>query len=249
MILKSPFICVSLFVFLIFAGCNTSQKLANLEEVKVDVILDHLSKRQLDYQYFSCNARLKIDGEDVKIGGRSNIIMVRDSAVMMTFKKIGIEGARALVRPDSSWILYRQENLYETFDTEDFLFKNRIFASFKDVQNLIIGNVPIPDVSQIRRFETKEYHQIEFNSEGISYKYFINEDFSIYKIVIKDNFGRTMLVEMQDYNETMFATKKEIELVIPGEQTSKVSMKLSKVQFGKRKKIRFEVPDHYTHIN
>lgn len=222
--------------------------MVQLEDIAVEKVLDSLSQKQISYLDFQGKAKLKLNGEEVRMGGRSDIIMYKDSAIMMTFKKIGVEGARALVRSDSSWVLYRMENVFEIVKTDEFLAYHKIFMSFNAVQDLLVGNVFVPKDNMIRRYRVNEFYQFEFIQDSNFYQYSINEDFTIHEILIIDTFDREITIKLEDYDDRNFAMRKNIEIKVPNEKDVSLSLKFSKAVFDKSKPIKFEIPSHYSRL-
>lgn len=240
-------LCFIILSFLLTA-CKTTQSVSTVAPRQAKEVLDSLNIRYIEYSFFTASARMKYNGEESKIGGRMKIIMQPDSLVWMNFKKFSIEGARVLIRADSVKILYRQEDVYETRSTQAYFDHYNIDLSFRSLQELMIGNLPIPKEEDIDKYHTDQYYNIGFNHEGGNYQYMINEDFSIFRASITDSAGRQIIATFGDYDDRMFAKRKDIEITTPGNGTSKISMKLSDVVFDTPKSIKFDIPSHYTRL-
>jgi len=106
--------CLMAIVTASLFSCKTGKdQIMQVTPRSISEVLDSLSTDTLSYDFFYGKAKMKYNGEESKIGGRMTIMMVPDSVIWMVFKKLSIEGARVLIRPDSTWVLYRQEDLYE----------------------------------------------------------------------------------------------------------------------------------------
>jgi len=233
---------------LIASSCKTKKVIVQVTPRSLEEVIIGIDSSRIDYNFFSAKAKIKFNGEDSKLGGRSTVRMIRDSLIWMNFKKLSFEGARALIKADTSWILYRQEDLYDVGPTNEFLNYYKILRPFRELQDLFVGNYPIPDMNEVERFVSRDYHEIDFILNGEKYQYLVNEDFSIFRASILDRFGRTVRATFTDYDEHNFATKKYFEIELPGEGLSKISMQLSSIEFNVPKEIRFEIPDHYTRL-
>ncbi len=191
---------------------------------------------------------MKYNGEESRIGGRMNIIAQRDSLIWMNFKKFSVEGARTLIQPDSIWIVYRLDDLYEQGTTQEYLDYYKVSMSFKDLQGLLVGNLPIPTIADLTIFQSDQYYHLGFVYDDNQYKYLLNEDLTLHKASIKDSFERSVIVSFDDYDDQLFAKRKDIEIITPEEGQSKISIKFSNVTFDVPKKIKFDIPTHYRHL-
>jgi len=191
---------------------------------------------------------MKYNGEESRIGGRMNIIAQRDSLIWMNFKKFSVEGARTLIQPDSIWIVYRLDDLYEQGTTQEYLDYYKVSMSFKDLQGLLVGNLPIPTIADLTIFQSDQYYHLGFVYDDNQYKYLLNEDLTLHKASIKDSFERSVIVSFDDYDDQLFAKRKDIEIITPEEGQSKISIKFSSVTFDVPKKIKFDIPTHYRRL-
>ena len=232
--------------FLIYFSCTSTKQLVRVTPVALEDLLAGLSNQLVEYEHFKAKARIKYNGEDAKLGGRSHIIMVRDSLIWMNFKKVSVEGARVLITKDSMFILYRLDNVYEKGNTREILDYHRIYRPFKDLQDIFVGNLPIPDSKDVLQFKSDEYHRLAFNKGEEDFEYLINEDLSIFKVFISDRFGRKIIGTFTDYDSDKIATRKEFVVNTPDVENSKFTIKLSAIEIDEPKEIKFEIPDHYT---
>jgi len=130
-------------------------------------VLDSLSSKNRSYDFFYGKAKMKFNGTESRIGGRMTVMMIPDSVIWMNFKKISIEGARTLIRPDSMWILYRFDDLYEADLTQEYLDFYKVDIGFSELQDLMIGNYTLPNPEEILVYQEREEYLLEFdNSQG-----------------------------------------------------------------------------------
>ncbi len=248
MITRCYLIITVLLISLFITSCASNNKIKPVSKRPLTVVLEGMKSKFIDYTYFSTKLRLKYNGEESKVGGRSRLLMIKDSLIWMNFKKLSVEGARTLIKPDSCWVLYRFDDIYESGRTQEFLDYYKIYLPFGDLQNLLVGNFHIPEANNVQHYELADRYHIVFNLNADRYEYLINEDFSIFRMIIRDTFGREITVTQTEYGEEHIATHKELLIDIPGEGRSKISMKLSNIEFEVIKDIKFEIPAHYTRI-
>ena len=232
--------CAVLIAFIIIcSACKSSQINIDVPERSLEEVLNGLSSNKVEYQFFSSKAKIKLNGNEVKLGGRSHIRMIKDSLIWMNFKKLNIEGARALITPDSTWILYRQDNLYEVGGTEELLYNLDIFRPFGEIQDILLGNLPTPSRTDIKDFSISNFYKLSFEINGDYYQYLIKQDYSIFRALIKDRFGRTILATFSEYDDQKFSTKKEFNIDSPEAGETTFVIKLSSIEFDVPKKNHF----------
>jgi len=237
--------CLCLVTLCALVSCATQKKLKPIKAVPLEELLNGVESKQQDYTFFSAKGRVKYNGDEFKIGGRCNIRMIKDSLIWMNFKKLSIEGARVLITQDSFKIKYSYENCYEIGTLEEFLEEYNINFSFSELQDFIVGNLAIPEAEDIQGFDTDIYHKIDFTKNTKRYSYQVNEDFSLFRILLLDELDRSLHATFTDYNDQGFGESRELLIETPEEGAFKVGIDLSSVQFDVPKTIKFEIPSHY----
>ncbi len=227
-------------------GCASTKVLKPLDPIDLSVLIAAMQDNNRPYQYFSAKGRVKMNGEEFKIGGRCNIRMIRDSLIWMNFKKFSVEAARVLIKRDSFWIIYPLENYYESGQTTTFFNDYNVDFTFSELQDFIVGNIDIPQQNQVRKYETDVYRKLDVEDQGLRYQYQITAEQRIYRMMITDTIERMLVVTYSDYNDDNFAVSREVVIRTPEEGESVFSLTLSKIEFDVPKVIKFEIPDHYT---
>lgn len=233
---------LSLFLF----SCASKQDIPRAKKASIEEVLDGLESNQRDYKYFSSKGKIKFNGDEFRIGGRCNIRMIKDSLIWMNFKKLSIEGARMLITQDSFWIMYRLENYYESGTLDEFLTEYNVHFNFEQLQDFIVGNVPVPAADEVNRYDTDRFHRIDFDRSIYNYKYQLDGSYRIHRIMVNDPQDRILIGTFSDYDEVNFASNKELQLYTPEEGNATISITLSSVEFDVPKQIKFEIPSHYT---
>ena len=229
-------------------SCKSSKTISQVTKRSADEVISGLHEQYTDYSFFSAKARMKFNGEESRVGGRMNILAKRDSLIWMNFKKFSIEGARTLIQPDTMWIVYRLDDIYEQGPTDEYLDYYKVNLSFQELQDLLVGNVPIPKTEELMTYQSTEHYQLSFEYNERIYKYLINENLTLHKASIKDQYERTVVIHFNDYDAKLFAKRKDIEIITPEEGVSKISIKFSSVTFDVPKAIKFDIPTHYRRL-
>jgi len=220
---------------LILLSCKSNKTI--IEQVPprtISEVLDTLSSKYKSYDFLYAKAKLKYNGEESRIGGRMTVMMVPDSVIWMNFKKISIEGARTLIRPDSLWILYRFDDLYEADYTQEYLDFYKIDMSFNQLQELMVGNVPIPEPEEIDLYQESSEYLLEFSDVQGRYRYKLDMDMNLSHIEINDMQGRTFAMSISEYDDGGFGRKRDIQIT-----------DVDSVTFDEPRSIKFDIPEHY----
>jgi len=109
-----------------------------------------------------------------------------------------------------------------------------------------VGNVPLPLTEEVKRYNSDRFHRIDFDRSIYNYKYQLDGDHRMYRLMINDPQERILIGTFSDYDELTFASKKELQLYTPEEGNATISITLSSVEFDVPKQIKFEIPSHYT---
>lgn len=91
-------------------------------------------------EFMEGKARVKIESRKYNIGGTATIRLERDKAIWMSVKKFGIEGARALIRPDSFFVINRLSGEYTAEPLQYIEKKYKVPARFDLLQEIVLGN-------------------------------------------------------------------------------------------------------------
>ncbi|MEL6124029.1 MAG: DUF4292 domain-containing protein [Bacteroidota bacterium] len=240
---------LGLFGILVLSSCGTSKKtIDRVGSASLEEVLTGMKSNQRNYNWFSAKGKIKVNGQESSLGGRTNIRMVRDSVIFMNFKKLSIEAARTLLTADSCFVLYRFDNLYESGPLKEFTDYYKVYLTFRELQDVIVGQFPIPAAAEVDTFRSAEYHIVNYRRGSIEYTYELDDKKLLRAVSIRDESGRNARAVLSDYDEDGFAAKKELFVDTPETGKSRISIKLSSVVFDVPKKIAFEIPSHYVRI-
>lgn len=237
---------IGLAVLLI--SCAGQKEIPRAKKSDLEEVLADMKSTEINYTYFSGKAKVKFEGEEMRVGGKANIRMIKDSLIWMNFKKISIEGSRALIRQDSFWIVYRIDKLYESGTFEELMDAYDMNISFSELQDLMIGNFTIPDKGRVKDFYTKKLHFLKFSDDQGQYDYQLDGNHQMRSFVLEDLFGRKISGVLSDYDSRGFSQKKELSVALEDGSSGKVSIDFSDVEFDIPKTTKFDVPSHYTKL-
>jgi Domain of unknown function (DUF4292) len=133
------------FIALLSAGCSTKKAQQTNSKFKKKSVTDLLAKAEenhINYTTFGAKAKVTIvEGTDTR-SADARIRMVRDTAIWFSISLFGIEGARALLTPDSIKVLNRLDGTYISEGYNYFQKKYNIPLTFYSLQDMIVGNLP-----------------------------------------------------------------------------------------------------------
>lgn len=135
----------ALSVLLLAAGCNKKMRGEDGRDGisvtrKASKVMRGLEDNRFSAQYLEGRARVKVESEQFNIGGTAVIRVERDKAIWVSVKKFGFEGARALVRPDSFFVINRLNGDYTAEPLSFIEEKYKVPARFDLLQEMVMGN-------------------------------------------------------------------------------------------------------------
>ncbi|WP_020570626.1 DUF4292 domain-containing protein [Neolewinella persica] len=107
---------------------------------KAAKVIKGMEDNSFDAEFMEGRANIKLESRDFNIGGTAVIRMEKDKAIWMSVKKFGFEGARALIRPDSFFVLNRLNGDYTAEPLSYIEQKYKIPARFDLLQEAVLGN-------------------------------------------------------------------------------------------------------------
>jgi hypothetical protein len=107
---------------------------------KAAKVIKGMEDNSFETTYMEGRANIKLESRDFNIGGTAVIRLEKDKAIWMSVKKFGFEGARALIRPDSFFVLNRLNGDYTAQPLSYIEQKYKIPARFDLLQEAVLGN-------------------------------------------------------------------------------------------------------------
>lgn len=107
---------------------------------KASKVIKGLEDNTFDTEYLEGSARVQLESKQLNIGGNAIIRLHKDKAIWMSVKKFGFEGARALIRPDSFFVINRLNGDYTAEPLSYIEEKYKIPARFDLLQEIVLGN-------------------------------------------------------------------------------------------------------------
>ena len=244
---------IFLFIAIFLGSCKTTKRLGPVPERSMEEVIAALKNRNIDFQWFSAKASTSLESPDENISGTLHVRMKSDSIIWVAVKKL-VEVARILAEKEKYTVLYRYVSEYEVWPLKHLKSYVNTDAEFSDIQQLLFGNVIIPEASDSKLSKDSIYYVIETKSGDLSIKYYLNGyNLELSKMEISDMKGRTASVQYSDYRAVgkhdQFSYQRVYRFPNPSGEYSTITMDLSDVEIDIPKEIIFSIPSHYERIN
>ena len=217
-------------------------------------VLESLKSRSLDYTWFNGKAKTRIESPEENASGLLYLRNPRDSLIWLLIKKRSVEASRILLKPDSLYVIYRLEQTYEKQAISDVNNSLNLQLSFSEIQDIISGNVPIPDEKTITIKKEKDVYVIKGVFRDIKIKYLLDaRNLQLLEGQYTDSRGRSINSKYDDYK--LYEGKGEIpyfrsyEFTTPGEERTYIELEIVEIEFDKPERILFSIPPHYEEVH
>jgi hypothetical protein len=239
---------------IILASCKSTKRLGPMPDRSQFEITKALKDRNIDFDWFSGKMSTALESPDESVSGSMQIRMKKDSVMFVVVKKFGIEISRIQADKEGYTILYRWETAYETGPISQINEIISLSASFEDLQQLIFGNVLLPDDNSTEITKDSIYYVVSTKIDDLAIQYYVNGySMELEKMSISDKMNRTAFAQYKDYRQVGQYGK------IPFERTftfpyspsanATINMKFSELEINVPKEIKFSIPAHYEKIN
>jgi len=250
---KIFFIIVGVLLFL--SSCKT-KKLETTGPTPVYddyEIVQALEDRNISWDWLISKAGINIDSPAEKVGGTMYLRMKRDSVIWVMVKKFGVEAVRAQMTPDSFQIVYRLDRSYDEGRIEDLMAHYNLDLAFEDMQQMMFGNVMLPDPEYTTVKQGENEHLVSGASDDLKLTYALDPyQLLLQRILINDRRDRDVNIEYLDYREVDDFGKIPFErnYRLPYSETETASLKLEFKDFdiNKPRAIKFSIPSRYERL-
>ncbi|MCU0416493.1 MAG: DUF4292 domain-containing protein [Cytophagaceae bacterium] len=96
---------------------------------------------QIDFVYFNMRSKVDFTDENGLIQFNLNTRCRQDSVVWASINKVGVEGLRVLVRPDSVFVIDKLKNILSVYNIGHLQSMAGTSMGYQQVQALMLGNL------------------------------------------------------------------------------------------------------------
>ncbi len=202
-------------------------------------------------QRLNAKARVFVEGDGQSIEANANLMWVRDSALWVNVKKFGLEAIRALITPDSVYVLNRLNKTYTVRGLESLQREYNLPAGFDLLQSVLLAKAwLLPKVALKSDLQTG-LHRLIGSSEQYGLDYRLEEGSFLLRhesfLQIKD--ARSVTLDFDGYKKLptigQFPYLRHVEAFSPEGGTMQINLELSDLEINVAKPIRFEIPSSY----
>ena len=193
-----------------------------------------------------------MDFDSPQQGGSGKVLirMKKDSLLWLQGKRLSIEGVRMRMTPDSTMIRYTIDKKYQADETSVLLNSLGVPITFLDIQQMIVGNVPLPDPEGVLLEQEKADVKAYYTDSDFSYQYSVNA-YTGYldTLKLKDYLSRQVVLIFQEHqmNEGLgLVYPKKREILLPDQGILKIEV--DKLEPFVQKNTPFDINSRYERI-
>jgi hypothetical protein len=253
-------------VFLSLFACKTSKKTNNKSSTAVekDVVsiktdndfLKKIEAQSIMPEWFSGRSTVNVSMGENALEVEAIVHIRKDSAILLVVKKFGFEGARALITPDSVFIINRLEQNYDKLPLNFLAEKFNLPSSFDAIQQLFCGNPTKLDINTpytVTQQDTVILLTTEKGTIGGVYQ-FPKKTLQLQSAFFEDeNTASKMTMLFSAYKKTTsnrdFSFQRAVSFFNPRSGNGSIDIDFSEVEFNVSKTMRFQIPSHYKRKN
>ncbi|TAE10752.1 MAG: DUF4292 domain-containing protein [Bacteroidetes bacterium] len=138
------------------------------------------------FRYLKASAKVQFKDAQNNVSFKVNLRMRKDSAILVLISKMGFNGVRALITPDSVKIIDYQNNEYTTakFDTIQKIFNFRLDYSM--LEAVLLANMPIEEFDSSKVMIVNNLRKINQERDGIAITNFLNDTQKLQELHLRD---------------------------------------------------------------
>ena len=248
-------------VYLVLGGiglitsCKTSKNLYEgpPPQRSQQEVQEALNKRNIDFHWFSAKAGGDFESPQFGGSGSMQLRIKKDSLIWMIGKKFSIEGFRTIINKDSFYVVNRLERFYAA---EQINSINRMFGMkmhFDDMQQLLAGNVFLPEMKDINSFtQNNEQCILSANIDEYKVSYVVNAyDLNLTHFEFKDRYNRKVIANFSNYkklNKTLVPYFRKYEFYDASSIVAKLEIDVDEIEINAPKSMIFSIPSHYERV-
>lgn len=251
-----------LFAFLSLIACNKARKEKETIPKEIQTSAKSLSEgtegieailnNAINPEWFAGRGTLSAALNGGSMDLEMNMLIRRDSAILLVLKKFGFEGARALITPDSVFLINRLEQNYDKMPLSYLSEKFNLPPQFQSIQQLLLG---IPSrLDAANPFELRVQDSLFYLSSSTAK---IDASYQVSKKSLKllsaffeeSGTASKMTMEYENYQKTNldkdFSFDRTLKFFSPDSGNGEVQITFDEAEFNIPKTIRFQIPAHY----
>lgn len=238
------------FLVLLSVGCSRKTVPKTTLNYSKSMAYKVLQDHNVDFDWWSAKGKVHVESPEESGGGKAYLRIQKDSVIWMAAKKIGIEGMRMLVQPDSFWVKFPIIKEYQRGRVDQFLNAYNLGVDYIDLQHLLAGNIMLPDTLETNFSQIGKDITMEYRDPYFYYKYkFAPHQKHLEQVLIEDARGRRILIQYDKFKEA-----KDSDIIVPHkrsldiEGSANIMFDFSEIEINVPKKTRFSISNRYTEV-
>ena len=208
-----------------------------------------LGNHNIEYNWYAAKAKFKFESKGISESGTSYIRVKKDSVVWMALKKFSIEGLRVQMTPDSFTVIDRINKEVLSLDWEEMRSWYRMPIDFRMMQDLVVGNIRLEEDEEIKYEEIDSIgYKVKQVTPFLDYTYSIPYfEQRVNSFTMEDMFARLLQVTYENCStDEGYCFERVYTISSKETQEIYLSLKISNLELNEPKKIKFDIPSHYT---
>jgi hypothetical protein len=229
-------------------------EIVKIKEDPNKAFLANIEKKIYTPNFFNAKASIGIVTNGNSVDFDAVIQFRKDSAILLVAKKFGFEVGRALITPDSLFIINRIQQEYDAKPLSAIASKFSLPPRFDLIQDMIMGN-PMNLAKAPYKINIKDsLATLSSNYQALTAICAMDKKtFLLYQSTIDDaSNGGEMTMDYKDYRNVS-AHDFSFSRILSGKSSKTgaldVDLKFNEIEFDKPKVIRFELPRKYKRMD
>ena len=238
--------------WLFLSGCGSGKGVVSTgisHPSDMDELWNELKKSNLEYRWLSAKVDAEVGFDGLVFSGQGDILIRKDSAMLFSVKKFGFEMVRALIRPDSVFVINRLEGSYDAARTDSLLEKYRLPFSYSELEQLLAGNFLTTGYEAYRTEVADGSQTLHTGNNSIRIDYELDPEKKVREIRFKDRQDRSVESELEAYGR--LSEWPDVAAIrryyFPDKENNQysLSVRVQKIEVDKEKPLKFEIPSSY----
>lgn len=241
---------LAMWVMLFTIACKTKKNIVT-ETLTADDIIQVIEKKQLRYSDWYAKGQISFNSPEMGISGHFTARIKRDSAMLLSFRKLGMEWAKVWVDQEKYTLINRWERTTETGFLSEFRQLFPFDTGYSDLENVLCGNVLVPDKATSAVQLRNETYILQFSKEGYDVTYLLNkEDLTIREATVTDKDRILARLTWNDFKpvegaETSHPFYRSIEVFSDSEEPTVIEIQVSRMDINDMGALYFSIPEDY----
>lgn len=238
---------------LLLVSC-ADRKLAKTRvgKAKASTLLTALGNHEPQFEWYSGKARIRVNVDDTRMGGTVHLRMIRDSVIWAKVDKFGFEIGRALITPDSAYVIDRLHKEYYIEHLDSFMTRYNAPFSFADLQRVLAGGTINGHADNVQVLRGDAGYGLQMFTEAFLAQYWFNQLFLLEKGTFTDHEARKVQLNYGDYRDLGRAHPMPFERFLAlndGISAAEIALSFAQIEVDVPKSVPFNIPEHYVKVD